>query len=627
MVVDATNYVQYAFDGSNIDIPFSLSGKSGMFWLVIDSKLPDAQKPVAIMNGFKGWHFVNGIDTTVYISSSRSYTVGSGLKFPWDGHGNERQYEESVDSGLVPPGTYKFSLIGYDNVSSRETVNTVINAGNYSMPTMSHFYTKDDKTGALLPRPVMMGTQRYYRSGTVLNISGMQFKFTLGDDPFDSSKIVTCSVFGFVKGQEVPDQSISRGAPIYDPHNYDIFYMPAAKSWENSTTVRKYQFVPMGDAIQDVAYGDFATIQWYCRPPYGNVGIMQDDGEILYMNIPNLTPVQYPVDRIVAFPFDTFTDATDIMFDQVLYESYIPNAPPDGAKVQRLTGEVGRMDKGPQPGQFYMTGDSTCLDDLVDCHKMLAGGDKPYSSDGSGYVVWANSNGDYFRDHNSYPEVDNAQMLWSCNSFEPRNINTTRGCPSETDLSGFMCSWLDFAGLYSCALYTQDGSGISYIKFGDDMFSAGGDNAQKKGNGQTLDYDGQFDGLYTIKAVQASPSAMNVFYDGSFWFAWDSDYGTISDKPSTAVEDAAPAAFSVAQNTPNPFNPTTSINFILARTGQVTIDVFNVAGQKVATLADDVMSAGNHSVTWDATGFAAGVYFYTVKSGDYSRTMKMTLLK
>ncbi|MDP2983924.1 MAG: T9SS type A sorting domain-containing protein, partial [Candidatus Latescibacter sp.] len=83
----------------------------------------------------------------------------------------------------------------------------------------------------------------------------------------------------------------------------------------------------------------------------------------------------------------------------------------------------------------------------------------------------------------------------------------------------------------------------------------------------------------------------------------------------------------VAQNSPNPFNPATSISFTLAKAGKVTVDIFNAAGQKVDTVVNTTMNAGNHSATWNASRFSAGVYFYTVTSGDFSRTMKMTLLK
>ena len=95
----------------------------------------------------------------------------------------------------------------------------------------------------------------------------------------------------------------------------------------------------------------------------------------------------------------------------------------------------------------------------------------------------------------------------------------------------------------------------------------------------------------------------------------------------SATDENIQAAFAVAQNSPNPFNPTTSISFTLPASDNVTVDIYNVSGQKVDTLVNDFMDAGMHSVNWDASGFSNGVYFYTVKSGDFTKTMKMTLLK
>jgi len=112
---------------------------------------------------------------------------------------------------------------------------------------------------------------------------------------------------------------------------------------------------------------------------------------------------------------------------------------------------------------------------------------------------------------------------------------------------------------------------------------------------------------------------------GIFFLGHDSIMGTITT--AVSVEEDSPEAFSVAQNTPNPFNPNTTINFSLAQSGDVTVDVFNVAGQKVDTLVDGFMNAGSQSVVWGVTDFSAGVYFYTVKSAGFSKTMKMTLLK
>jgi hypothetical protein len=88
-----------------------------------------------------------------------------------------------------------------------------------------------------------------------------------------------------------------------------------------------------------------------------------------------------------------------------------------------------------------------------------------------------------------------------------------------------------------------------------------------------------------------------------------------------------PSATGLNQNYPNPFNATTGISFDLATAGEVTLDVFNVAGQKVATLADGYYVAGTHTVDWNASAQASGVYFYKLSTGDNVFTKRMTLLK
>ena len=81
------------------------------------------------------------------------------------------------------------------------------------------------------------------------------------------------------------------------------------------------------------------------------------------------------------------------------------------------------------------------------------------------------------------------------------------------------------------------------------------------------------------------------------------------------------------QNQPNPFNPLTQIKFSLQREGAVTLTIYNVRGEAVAKLADGVMSAGDHFVTWDATDHPSGVYFYRLEGDGIAETRKMTMLK
>jgi hypothetical protein len=88
-----------------------------------------------------------------------------------------------------------------------------------------------------------------------------------------------------------------------------------------------------------------------------------------------------------------------------------------------------------------------------------------------------------------------------------------------------------------------------------------------------------------------------------------------------------PTRYELSHNYPNPFNPTTTIEFALPRAGHVELTVYNVLGQVVTSLMDEDLPAGYHSVTWEASRYASGVYFYRLKAGDYVRTRKMMLLK
>jgi hypothetical protein len=106
---------------------------------------------------------------------------------------------------------------------------------------------------------------------------------------------------------------------------------------------------------------------------------------------------------------------------------------------------------------------------------------------------------------------------------------------------------------------------------------------------------------------------------------------------SIALESRAPSAnlpteFALSQNVPNPFNPSTQIQFALPKDAQVNLSVYNVLGQHVKTLVNDMMRAGMQNVTWDGTDntgsvVASGVYFYKLSAGDFSDTKKMLLLK
>lgn len=97
--------------------------------------------------------------------------------------------------------------------------------------------------------------------------------------------------------------------------------------------------------------------------------------------------------------------------------------------------------------------------------------------------------------------------------------------------------------------------------------------------------------------------------------------------PTAADDVEQPTAFRLHQNYPNPFNPVTTIAVDLPQPGPVALDVFDVLGQPVATLAEGSYPAGTHRFSWNAAEHANGVYLYRLRAGAYTETRRMVLLK
>jgi hypothetical protein len=92
-------------------------------------------------------------------------------------------------------------------------------------------------------------------------------------------------------------------------------------------------------------------------------------------------------------------------------------------------------------------------------------------------------------------------------------------------------------------------------------------------------------------------------------------------------DDALPGGYVLSQNYPNPFNPITKISLSLPSAAVVKLEVFNIMGQRVATLYNGVLENGEHVFSWDAREMSSGVYFYKLTAPDFSATRKMVLLK
>jgi hypothetical protein len=88
-----------------------------------------------------------------------------------------------------------------------------------------------------------------------------------------------------------------------------------------------------------------------------------------------------------------------------------------------------------------------------------------------------------------------------------------------------------------------------------------------------------------------------------------------------------PNTYSLDQNFPNPFNPSTTIRFSIPETGMVSLKVFNLLGEQVATLVNSELTTGNYEINFKGTEFSSGIYFYTLTANNFVSTKKMILLK
>ena len=157
---------------------------------------------------------------------------------------------------------------------------------------------------------------------------------------------------------------------------------------------------------------------------------------------------------------------------------------------------------------------------------------------------------------------------------------------------------------------------------------------EEMGRKQTTDVSGKFlygsaEGKHTIRfskggyisrveTVLTKPAGLDTF--------------NVSLTPGTTTlvseyQNTIPKKFSVSQNFPNPFNPSTAISFSLQEEGFTTLRIFNALGQEVFVAVNQVLPAGVYSTTINASTFPSGIYFYSLHSGRYSMTKKMVLTK
>ncbi|MFV1884294.1 MAG: T9SS type A sorting domain-containing protein [Balneola sp.] len=128
---------------------------------------------------------------------------------------------------------------------------------------------------------------------------------------------------------------------------------------------------------------------------------------------------------------------------------------------------------------------------------------------------------------------------------------------------------------------------------------------------------GALDKVYQI-VISVSGTLDKVFIDNLYFYDAMSVNNEIKEIPN---------GFNLEQNYPNPFNPSTRIAYSIPASGEVTLEVYNIQGQKVATVVDGFKTAGSHTATFDAANLSSGIYVYRLTAGTNTQIKKMMLIK
>ncbi len=125
------------------------------------------------------------------------------------------------------------------------------------------------------------------------------------------------------------------------------------------------------------------------------------------------------------------------------------------------------------------------------------------------------------------------------------------------------------------------------------------------------------DGIYTVTLIVSSACGADTL----------SMTDLITVDATSGVGDGLPRTFALNGNYPNPFNPSTTIEFTLAGEGRVVLEIFDTTGRRQATLVDESMGAGVHTIQWQPRGLPSGVFFARLTAGGKTATRRMVLLK
>ncbi|MCX6170297.1 MAG: T9SS type A sorting domain-containing protein [Ignavibacteriales bacterium] len=136
--------------------------------------------------------------------------------------------------------------------------------------------------------------------------------------------------------------------------------------------------------------------------------------------------------------------------------------------------------------------------------------------------------------------------------------------------------------------------------------------------------------MYTLPQDSvASTHTIQAVYTGNSNYRAQSGSGKLTYKLTDVANKQVdiPEKYDLTQNYPNPFNPTSTIRYDIPKTGFVNISVYDILGREIKVLVNEVKNPGHFEIVFDARELASGIYFYTIKAGDFVQSKKMILMK
>ncbi|MDP2982719.1 MAG: hypothetical protein Q8O92_05250, partial [Candidatus Latescibacter sp.] len=440
--LSAPSKIAYNFDGKPLEIPVTVSGVGAgtIFCVYTNGKGASIGK---VQNGFLGWHYVNKIDTAMYISTVYNLDVGTN-KLIWDGKGKL--------GAPVPVGVYTYYLWAYDNRNAKVFVSRYMTSIQHNLGNQIHIQEKDTK-GLPLANPFALMQGRW-------NISGSRAKWIIGSDPNDSSFVettrITMTNWGF--------ERVIAPAPT----DFTSFFISGGmtRTIGSQKGVWKMKWVPNGNATVDVSWGanGFAGIG---RPWDDFAGPDTDDTYVYWANN-NYHAYNNNLPEAELYAFDLIDGATVKKFDLASWWCRLDdfkaggflNGGPNGLAVTR-------------DGKMLLGSHASCLTQMVN----------PLAETVNDLVIWANQNGDYIYDHNFSPT---ALLKWVCNDYKTPPFTTS----FQADANNFVVGAVYDLGAISFGLEGPDGTGIANLAYA-------GETAARKYYVNFVDYGSPFDGMYT----------------------------------------------------------------------------------------------------------------------------------